>query len=144
MSETRPTRSRDGLAETLELVLDKGLVINADVVVSVGDTELLSVELRAALASFETAAEYGLRFPAGTDTDRVAAAADVPPVRDRPEGQTRLSDLEDLRIEDDPDAGVRSEGGDPDDGDEAADQEATDETDPDAEPEGVPEADDQD
>lgn len=55
------------LAQVIELILDKGLVINADITVSVGGTELLGVKVRAALASFQTAARYGLEFPAGTN-----------------------------------------------------------------------------
>ncbi|WP_435348181.1 gas vesicle protein GvpJ [Haloarchaeobius sp. HRN-SO-5] len=75
MADTRPTRQQAGLAEMVEMLLDKGVVVNADVVVSVGDTELLGVKIRAAIASFETAAAYGLEFPEGTDMDRVEAAA---------------------------------------------------------------------
>ena len=78
MSDPKPTRSQGNLAEMLEMLLDKGVVVNADVVVSVGDTELLGIELRAAIASFETAAEYGLEFPTGTDMKRVESAADIP------------------------------------------------------------------
>ncbi len=77
MSGPKPTRDQGDLAEMLETVLDKGVVINADIAVSVGDTELLGVKLRAAVASFETAAEYGLEFPGGTDMERVREAADV-------------------------------------------------------------------
>jgi ssDNA-binding Zn-finger/Zn-ribbon topoisomerase 1 len=51
----------------VDRILDKGLVINADILVSVAGVELLGVKLRAALASFETAAKYGLEFPAGTN-----------------------------------------------------------------------------
>jgi hypothetical protein len=76
MSDPKPTRTQGDLAEMLELVLDKGVVINADIAVSIGDTELLSVELRAAIASFETAAQYGLEFPSGTQTERIEAVAD--------------------------------------------------------------------
>ncbi len=77
MRETGPTRSQSDLAEMLELLLDKGVVINADIVVTVGETELLGVKLRAAIASFETAAQYGLEFPEGTDMKRVEEAAGV-------------------------------------------------------------------
>jgi hypothetical protein len=64
----------------LETLLDKGVVVNADIAVTVGDTELLGVRIRAAIASFETAAQYGLEFPGGTDMDRVADAAGIDPV----------------------------------------------------------------
>lgn len=73
--DVAPTRSQSDLADMVEMLLDKGVVVNADIVVSVGDTELLGVEVRAAIASFETAAKYGLEFPAGTDTDRLERAA---------------------------------------------------------------------
>jgi hypothetical protein len=58
---------RGGLADAVERILDRGLVINADIVVSVAGTELLGIKIRAALASFETAAYYGLEFPSGTN-----------------------------------------------------------------------------
>ncbi|GAB3260106.1 gas vesicle protein [Arthrobacter pigmenti] len=68
-----PQRDREGtLTHVIETLLDKGLVINADIMVSVAGVELLGIRIRAALASFETAARYGLEFPAGTDRDTVA------------------------------------------------------------------------
>lgn len=75
MSSASPSRSQSDLADMVEVLLEKGVVINADIAVSVGDTELLGVEIRAAIASFETAAQYGLEFPAGTDLERVDRAA---------------------------------------------------------------------
>lgn len=51
----------------VDRILDKGLVINADITVSVAGVELLGIKIRAALSSFETAARYGLEFPSGTD-----------------------------------------------------------------------------
>ena len=54
------------LADVIDRILDKGLVINADIKVSVVGVELLDIRIRAALASFETAAAYGLEFPSGT------------------------------------------------------------------------------
>lgn len=69
----RPQRDRDGtLVQVIETLLDKGLVLNADIMVSVAGVELLGIRIRAALASFETAARYGLEFPAGTDTTTLA------------------------------------------------------------------------
>lgn len=62
--EKNPGRS---LPEVVERILDKGIVINADIAVNVGDVELLDIKIRAAVASFETAARYGLAFPSGTD-----------------------------------------------------------------------------
>ncbi|WP_435252277.1 gas vesicle protein [Streptomyces tendae] len=73
MAPMRPQRDGDGsLAHVVETLLDKGLVLNADIMVSVAGVELLGIRLRAALASFETAARYGLEFPSGTDTETAA------------------------------------------------------------------------
>ena len=44
------------LVDVIDRILDKGLVINADICVSVAGVELLGIKIRAALASFETAA----------------------------------------------------------------------------------------
>lgn len=60
------------LADVIGRVLDKGLVINADICVSVVGLELLGIKIRAALASFETAAKYGLEFPSGTNMNTAA------------------------------------------------------------------------
>ena len=54
------------LADVIDRILDKGVVINADIAVSVVGVQLLDIKIRAALASFETAAKYGLEFPSGT------------------------------------------------------------------------------
>lgn len=73
MNPLVPQRSREGtLVHVVETLLDKGLVLNADIMVSVAGVELLGIRIRAALASFETAARYGLEFPAGTDTETLA------------------------------------------------------------------------
>ena len=65
-------KSSGGLADAIDRILDKGLVINADIVVSVAGVELLGIKIRAALASFETAAKYGLEFPSGTNLETKA------------------------------------------------------------------------
>ena len=54
------------LGDAIDKILDKGLVINADIAVSLAGVELIGIKIRAALASFETAAKYGLEFPSGT------------------------------------------------------------------------------
>jgi len=60
------------LVDVIDRILDKGLVINADICVSVAGVELLGVKIRATLASFETAARYGLEFPSGTNYEKAA------------------------------------------------------------------------
>ncbi len=46
--------------DLLDRVLEKGLVINADIIISVAGIPLLGVNLRAALAGMETMLKYGL------------------------------------------------------------------------------------
>ncbi len=72
MPTTVETLSAGTLADVLDRILDKGVVINADITVSVVGVELLGLQIRLALASFETAARYGLEFPSGTNTDTPA------------------------------------------------------------------------
>ena len=60
------------LADAIDRILDRGLVINADIAVSVAGVELLGIKIRAALASFETAAKFGLEFPSGTSIETPA------------------------------------------------------------------------
>lgn len=48
------------LVDLLDRVLDKGLVINADLIVSVAGIPLIGVNLRAALAGMETMLKYGV------------------------------------------------------------------------------------
>jgi gas vesicle structural protein len=67
-----PEREHSGLADAIDRILDKGLVINADIAISVAGVELLGIKIRAALASFETAAKYGLEFPCGTNLETAA------------------------------------------------------------------------
>jgi ribosomal protein L37AE/L43A len=67
-----PEKESTGLADAIDRILDKGLVINADIAISVAGVELLGIKIRAALASFETAAEYGLEFPSGTNLETAA------------------------------------------------------------------------
>jgi predicted RNA-binding Zn-ribbon protein involved in translation (DUF1610 family) len=73
MSILEPVRDTGStLVDLIDRILDKGLVINADITVSVAGVELLGIKVRAALASFETAAKYGLEFPSGTNYETSA------------------------------------------------------------------------
>jgi hypothetical protein len=56
---TREPRG-ESLADVLERVLDKGVVIVGDVAVSVLDIELLTLKIRLFVASAETAREMGI------------------------------------------------------------------------------------
>lgn len=65
----RDKNEKGSLIDVIDRLLDKGLIINADITVSVAGVELLGIKVRAALASFATAAKYGLEFPSGTNIE---------------------------------------------------------------------------
>jgi len=54
------TRSGGSLADMLERVLDKGIVIVGDISVSVVEVELLTLRVRLFIASAQTAQEMGM------------------------------------------------------------------------------------
>ena len=51
-----------GLADVLERVLDKGLVIAGDIRVNLLDIELLTIKLRLVIASLDTARQVGINW----------------------------------------------------------------------------------
>lgn len=48
------------LVDLLDRILDKGLLINADLIISVAGVPLIGVKLNAAIASIETMSKYGI------------------------------------------------------------------------------------
>ncbi|BBD55196.1 gas vesicle protein [Planktothrix agardhii] len=70
-SQQRPSNIQRGvptstqgssLADILERVLDKGIVIAGDISVSVGSTELLNIRIRLLIASVDKAREIGINW----------------------------------------------------------------------------------
>lgn len=57
---TSPTPQSANLADILERVLDKGIVIAGDIRVNLLDIELLTVKIRLLVASVDKAAEIGI------------------------------------------------------------------------------------
>ena len=56
-----PTREKKAtLVDLLDRVLEKGLVIHADIIISVAGIPLIGINLRAALAGMETMLKYGM------------------------------------------------------------------------------------
>mgnify|MGYP001310854566 CR=1 FL=1 len=56
-----PTRNSHGtLVDLLDRVLDKGIIIYADLIVSLAGIPLIGVNLRAAIAGMETMLKYGM------------------------------------------------------------------------------------
>jgi endogenous inhibitor of DNA gyrase (YacG/DUF329 family) len=86
------------LIDVIDAILDKGLVINADIVVSVVGVELLGIKIRAALASFETAARYGLEFPSGTKVETPTWAEAQIPKEECPQCGKRVAAAELLEV----------------------------------------------
>jgi hypothetical protein len=56
----RPSRQECDINDILQKLLDKGLVLNADLIVSVAGVPLVGVNLKAAIAGIETMLEYGM------------------------------------------------------------------------------------
>lgn len=55
-----PERGEDSLVELLDRLLNKGLVLNADVLISVAGIPLIGLSLKLLAAGIETMLEYGL------------------------------------------------------------------------------------
>ena len=60
MTGIAPRNDSDGLADVLERVLDKGLVIAGDIQVNLLDIELLTIKIRLLVASVDKAKEMGI------------------------------------------------------------------------------------
>lgn len=56
-AKSRPSAT---LVDLLDRVLDRGVVINADIIISLAGVPLIGVNLRAALAGIETMIQYGV------------------------------------------------------------------------------------
>ncbi|MBI2919111.1 MAG: gas vesicle protein [Chloroflexi bacterium] len=48
------------LVDLLDRVLDRGVVINADIIISLSGVPLIGIKLRAAIAGMETMVQYGM------------------------------------------------------------------------------------
>jgi len=56
----KPSHRECDINDILQKLLDKGLVLNADLIISVAGVPLLGVNLKAAIAGIETMLEYGM------------------------------------------------------------------------------------
>ena len=55
--------SRQNVLDILDRILDKGIVINGEIIVSLMGSELLSLRINLVIASIETAKRYGIELP---------------------------------------------------------------------------------
>jgi len=64
MPEQRIQHSTEGssLADILERVLDKGIVIAGDITISIADIDLLTIKLRLLVASVDKAMQMGINW----------------------------------------------------------------------------------
>ncbi len=51
------------LVDLLDKILDKGIVINGDITLTVGGLDLLALKINLVIASLETAKRYGIELP---------------------------------------------------------------------------------
>ena len=56
----RPRKDDEVLVDVLDVLLRDGIVLRADIIVSVADIPLIGIKLSAAIAGMETMQEYGL------------------------------------------------------------------------------------
>jgi hypothetical protein len=70
----QPTRDpRATLPDLIEVLLNKGVHLNLDLIISVADIPLIGINLRATIAGIETMIEYGMMQQWDRDTQGVGA-----------------------------------------------------------------------
>lgn len=55
----RPQKDENAIVDLLDVLLDEGVMIQADVLITVADVPLVGINLRAAIAGMATMHEYG-------------------------------------------------------------------------------------
>ena len=55
-----PFKNKSSIVDLLDRILDKGAIINADLLIHVAGIPLIAVSLRAAIAGIETMLKYGM------------------------------------------------------------------------------------
>lgn len=81
------------LADILERVLDKGIVVAGDISISIGEVELLSIKIRLVVASVDKAREMGINWWLN-DPNLNANAADNNTLKENQELKKRIAHLE--------------------------------------------------
>jgi hypothetical protein len=77
----KPVRNYSALVELLDRALDKGVLVAADVIISVAGVPLIGLNLRLGLASIETMLKHVMM----TDWDTAREMATISDAVDRPE-----------------------------------------------------------
>jgi hypothetical protein len=100
--------SPESLADVLERVLDKGIVVIGDIVVSLLDIELLTLKLRLFIASADTAREMGIDW--WSNDPFFSGQAIQPDQRELDEMRNRIKELENKLDSDGNKSSARSRG----------------------------------
>lgn len=76
----KPHRSDDAVVDLLDVILRDGVIVEADVIVTVADVPLVGISLRAAVAGMATMEDYGLlEMRSGGGGPAVSGQADSTP-----------------------------------------------------------------
>ncbi|MFI5406808.1 MAG: gas vesicle protein [Nitrososphaerales archaeon] len=63
MSLNQLTKKELTVIDLLDRILDKGIVINGDITISIVGVDLVSLKINLVIASLETAKRYGIKLP---------------------------------------------------------------------------------
>ncbi len=84
----------DSLADILERILDKGLVVAGDITISIADIELLKIKIRLIVCSVDKAREIGIDW---WQTDPNLSSKALPSVQEENNAlKQRVGELEEL------------------------------------------------
>lgn len=87
----KPTRNDDAVVDLLDVILRDGVVVEADVIISVADIPLVGISLRAAIAGMTTMQEYGI-FEAHESDVKATQTPTTGQTVSPPEAQTTRDD----------------------------------------------------
>jgi hypothetical protein len=93
MSEPTHSINATGLADILERVLDKGIVIAGDIKIQIADIDLLTIKIRLLVASVDKAMEMGINWWQ-EDTYLSTKAREKELMQQQEDLETRLKKLE--------------------------------------------------
>jgi hypothetical protein len=63
LSLNQLTKKELTVIDLLDRILDKGIVINGDITISIVGVDLVSLKINLVIASLETAKRYGIKLP---------------------------------------------------------------------------------
>ena len=118
VAELHPRDQASNLADILERVLDKGIVIAGDIQLNLLDIELITIKIRLLVASVDRAREMGINWWESDPTlsvepreERVEFHAEIERDNENAELEARIERLERLLEEGDGDSRRREAGG---------------------------------